>query len=172
MRFVISLIALQSSSRSTQTRVSRTRLWPFWTRLSMIFSSVLLERHPVRVSLTIISTFSCFFFGGSRARFVLQEIYHLIARNPDKCTVDSPWGTIQARHFGGHQVGDQSMLSSSLIFWPKFTSCSSPAQQNDFFCPFVLYYCTLLLISHSTCKVAFACSHVIIVGLSGVCCKI
>lgn len=94
--------ASQSSSRSTLTRVSRTRLWPSSTLSSTTFSSALLPRLRVRFPVLTADTLSHLVV--HRALVLLQEVDHLLARDPDSCPSHPPGRVGEARHLRGDQV--------------------------------------------------------------------
>ena len=45
-----------------------------------------------------------------RTRVVLEKVDHLVARDSNECAVDLARRTLQARHLGGNQVGDQGVF--------------------------------------------------------------
>lgn len=60
-----------------------------------------------------------------RARIILQEIYYLFARDPDRCSFDPARRALQARHLGGDQVCHQYAFSVFFLLPFSDQHCDS-----------------------------------------------
>lgn len=79
--------------------------------------------HPLKTILNQeSSTHHLLFFNNNRTCILLQEINHLITRDPNLSPSHPTRWTRQARYFWGHQVGDQGLSSENspifiLLIW-------------------------------------------------------